>query len=152
MRALLLFILVVVVGIANIWTTGPVLWRDLQIRNKAFVPAPDLIVQRAKCTTHWFVYTSCDIDYTTSAAPGPQPAVQNLSYAFLGWLPEKQFRLMRLPDRRDVVVADVGINHLIRRIAGLFVFTALMGLAAFVFWRLIGAREREADAPASRLA
>lgn len=128
-------------------------WRDLQIRNKTFVPAPDLIVQKAECTTHWFVYTSCDIDYTTSAAlEQPQPAVQNLSYAFLGWPPEKQFRLMRLPDRRDVVVADVGINHLIRRIAGLFVFTALMGLAAFVFWRLIGAREQEADAPASRLA
>lgn len=147
----LFLVVAAAVGIGNIWTNGPGLWRDYQIRNMTFVPAPDLIVQKAKCTTIWFVHTSCDIAYTASAAPGqPRPAVQSLSYAFLGPLPQNNYRLMRLGDRRDVVVADVGITYLTNRIAGLCVFTAIMAFAVFISLHRMGARHQEAAAPASR--
>jgi hypothetical protein len=141
--ALLTIVIALVFGIGNIWVNGPSLWRDYQIRAMAFMPAPDLNVRKAHCTTYWFVLTDCGIEYT---APG-RPQVQSLSYGFLGPLPEKKYRLMRLADRPDVVVADIGINYLTNRLVGLCVFTVLMGFAVFGSWRRMGAREQQAAAP-----
>lgn len=125
-----LLALAVAVGVGGVCLNGPSLLRDYQMRNTPLIPALELRVQKAECATHWSVYTQCDIAY---AAPGRRS--HSLSYSFLGRLPRTDFILMRPVHDRELVVADIGLAHILNRIAGLGAFVSVAMLAAWLAWR-----------------
>jgi hypothetical protein len=116
------FLISVATAIGLIYFEGAGIARDIPLRNETFVPAQANITG-AKCKTHWFVYTRCEVSYRT---PQTQAQESSLSYSFLGPAPEDRFRLIHPINDRQTIVADIGINHLGNRIALLAV-----GLAAF---------------------
>ena len=52
-----------------IYFEGGGIARDIPLRNETFVPAQASITE-AKCTTHWFVYTRCEVSYRTQQTTG----------------------------------------------------------------------------------
>ena len=50
------------VAIGLIYFEGAGIARDIPLRNETFVPAQAAITG-AKCTTHWFAYTRCEVSY-----------------------------------------------------------------------------------------
>ena len=129
-RPAIVFGLAVLFVVALVYAVGPGLMRDISLRNQQFVPAQAAITG-AKCKTHWFVYTSCDVSYR--AASAPQQA-ELLHYSFLGPVGEKSVRAMRPINDQNTVVADIGINKLGNRIA-LFAI-ALFGFASLGFFSM----------------
>jgi hypothetical protein len=112
----------VAAAIGLIYFEGGSIARDIPLRNETFVPAQASITE-AKCKTHWFVYTRCEVSYKTQQAAAQ---TSSLSYSFLGPAPAERVLLIQPINDRQTIVADVGINHLGNRIALLVV-----GLAAF---------------------
>lgn len=129
-RPVIIFLVCVGVGIGLIYFEGAGIAHDFPLRNETFVPA-QASISAAKCKTHWFAYTRCEVSYHT-----PQTAGQtsSLSYSFLGPAPEERVRLIHPINDRQVIVTDVGINHIGNRIA--FVVIALTMVAGIGFFSL----------------
>ena len=89
------FLVSVVAAIGLIYFEGAGIVRDIPLRNETFVPA-QASISAAKCTTHWFIYTRCEVSYRAQQTPGQ--ASSSLTYSFLGPAPEKSF-LLDSPDQ-----------------------------------------------------
>ena len=99
----------------------------MPLRNETFVPAQASITE-AKCKTHWFVYTRCEVSYRAQQTQ----QTSSLSYSFLGPAPEDRVRLIHPINDRQTIVTDVGINHLGNRIAFLLLSLCLaIGIGVF---------------------
>jgi hypothetical protein len=132
-RSAFVFLISVVSAIGLIYFEGAGIARDIPLRNETFVPA-QASISAAKCTTHWFVYTRCEVSYRTQQTAGQ---TSSLSYSFLGPVPEERFRLIHPINDRQTIVADVGINHLGNRIALLVVGFCAFGCLGFFSLRQI---------------
>jgi hypothetical protein len=117
--------------IALAYFEGGSIARDIPLRNETFVPA-QASIQAAKCKTHWFVYTRCEVSYRTQQQAEGQTS--SLSYSFLGPAPEDRFMLIHPVNDRQTILADIGINHLGNRIA--LVFIGLIGFGCIGFFSL----------------
>jgi hypothetical protein len=99
--------------------------RDFELRNQSFVPATDMKILRAECSSRWSIITDCDVEYQP-----PAGTKQTLSYKFLGPRPEKSVTLLRSAQDRRIVIGDVGILHIWNRILCLGFFSAAMAAIA----------------------
>jgi hypothetical protein len=125
-RPLIVGAVAAVIGLGTLYIEGPGLMRDVKLRNAALVPASDLRVEQAKCTSYYHLLSNCLIRYS-----GPQlREKQAIHFSVLGTLGGQHFRLMRSADRRTVTT-DIGIAKLTNRIAAAIFFVGLMGFVCF---------------------
>ena len=127
------FLVSVGVGIGIVYFEGTGIAHDFPLRNETFVPAQASITE-AKCKTHWFAYTRCEVSYRTQQQAAGQTPQQTstLSYSFLGPAPAERVTLIHPINDRQTIVADTGINHLGNRIAFLVVgLIACAGIGLF---------------------
>ena len=132
-RPAFVFLISIAAAIGLIYFEGGSIARDIPLRNETFVPAQASITE-AKCKTHWFVYTRCEVSYHTQQSTGQK---SSLSYSFLGPAPEKSFLLIQPINDQQTIVADIGINHLGNRIALVFVGLIAFGCIGFFSLRQI---------------
>ena len=66
----------------------PGLMRDFALRNARLVPASDLKVEEASCTSHWWIVSNCSIRYT---APQAQAKQFSISFSVFGTLGGERF-------------------------------------------------------------
>ena len=71
-RPLLVCLGVMLFAAAMLYLEAPGLMRDVQLRNATLVPARDLKVEEAKCTTHWWLVSNCSIKYVAPQARTPE--------------------------------------------------------------------------------
>jgi hypothetical protein len=137
-RPAIAFLVSVAAAIGLIYFEGASIARDIPLRNETFVPAQASITE-AKCKTHWFVYTRCEVSYKAQQTPSGQTPQQtsSLSYSFLGPAPAERVLLIQPINDRQTIVADVGINHLGNRIALLVVGLCAFGCLGFFSLRQI---------------
>jgi hypothetical protein len=110
-RPLLVCLGVMLFAAAMLYLEAPGLMRDVQLRNATLVPARDLKVEEAKCTTHWWLVSNCSIKYVA-----PQARTrESINFSVFGTLGGERFQLMRTPDNR-AVTTDIGIAKLTNRI------------------------------------
>lgn len=112
--------------------------QDYRIRHSV-VPAADLQVEKAKCTTHWFVATTCSVSYRPRGAQAGT-ATQSVSSFMIGRAGADRVMLMRSPPD-GAVTTDVNIADLTKRTMALVVFLAgLIGLVGVSAAQLLGGR------------
>jgi hypothetical protein len=134
-RSILLFLCAAVGGVGLIYFDGPGLARDITLRNDALTPAAQAAVTSAKCTTHWWVYSQCQVGYRVGQAQQP-----TLHYSFMGSAPRERFLLVRPASNPQVVIADVGLAHLGNRISVFVVGLILLaGVGFFSLRRIVEA-------------
>ena len=135
MGPIFIFLVSVGVSIGMVYFEGAGIAHDFPLRNETFVPAQASITA-AKCTTHWFTYTRCEVSYRTQQQAAGQTPQQTstLSYSFLGPAPAERVMLMHPINDRQTIVADTGINHLGNRIA--FLVVGLIACAGIGFFSL----------------
>jgi hypothetical protein len=135
LRSLVMLILMCVFAIATLYVEGPGLRRDFELRNASLVPAPDLKVEQARCTLHWWIMSNCSISYS---APPAREKKYSLSFSVFGSLGGERFRLMRAPDNR--VTTDIALAKLTNRItAAIFVLGAFSMIGLFALRRVVAA-------------
>ena len=128
-RALASLILVSVFAISTLYIEGPGLMRDFALRNAKLVPAPDLKVEEARCTSHWWIVSNCSIRYS---APQTQ-AKWSIYFSVFGTLGGEPFQLLRAPDNR--VTTDIGMAKLVNRFTSTAVVTFLFAVMGFFAFR-----------------
>ena len=128
-RPLITLILVSVFGISTLYIEGPGLMRDFALRNARLVPAPDLKVEEARCTSHWWILSNCSIRYS---APQTQ-AKWSIYFSVFGTLGGERFQLLRAPDNR--VTTDIGMAKLVNRFTSTVVVTFLFAVMGFFAFR-----------------
>jgi hypothetical protein len=105
---------------------APGVLQDYRIRNSV-VPALDLQIEKAKCTTHWFIATTCSVSYRPRGAQ-PGAPTQSVGSFMIGRAGADRVMLMRSP-RDGAVTTDVNIADLTKRTMALALFLAgLIGL------------------------
>jgi len=129
-RPLVTLILVSVFAMAILYVDGPGLMRDFAQRNARLVPASDLKVEEASCTSHWWIVSNCSIRYT---APQAQAKQFSISFSVFGTLGGERFRLLRAPDNR--VTTDIAMAKLVNRFISMTVLMGLFAAAGFVAFR-----------------
>jgi hypothetical protein len=129
-RALLVCIAALFFAAVTVYVEGPGLMRDFGLRNAALVPAPDLRVEEARCTSHWWVLSNCTISYR---APQAQQRY-SLSFSVLGTIGGERFQLMRSPDNRTVTT-DIAVAKLTNRVTAMVVLLALFSMIGFFAFR-----------------
>ena len=103
--------------------------RDFALRNAKLVPAPDLKVEEARCTSHWWILSNCSIRYTS-----PQtPTNYSIYFSVFGTLGGERFQLMRAPDNR--VTTDIAMAKLVNRFTSMAVATFLFAVMGFFAFR-----------------
>jgi hypothetical protein len=126
-RALLVCIAALFFAAVTVYVEGPGLMRDFGLRNAALVPARDLKVEEARCTSHWWILSNCTISYRA-----PQARERSsLSFSVFGTLGGERFQLMRTPDNRTVTT-DIAVAKLTNRATAMAVLLA--GFAAIGFF------------------
>jgi hypothetical protein len=128
-RPLGALILVSVFAISTLYIEGPGLMRDFALRNARLVPAPDLKVEEARCTSHWWIMSNCSIRYS---APQTQ-AKWSIYFSVFGTLGGERFQLLRAPDNR--VTTDIGMAKLVNRFTSTAVVTCLFAVMGFFAFR-----------------
>ena len=123
-------ILVSLFAIATLYVEGPGLMRDFELRNANLVPAHDLKVEEAKCTSHWWIVSNCSISYS---APQAREKKYSLSFSVFGTLGGERFRLMRAPDNR--VTTDIAMAKLVNRVTATTVITCIFAAMGFFAFR-----------------
>ncbi len=126
-RALLVCIAALFFAAVTVYVEGPGLMRDVQLRNVALVPARDLKVEEAKCTSHWWILSNCTISYTAPRARERE----SVRFSVFGTLGGERFQLMRAPDNRTVTT-DIAVAKLTNRVTTMAVLLA--GFAAIGFF------------------
>jgi hypothetical protein len=103
--------------------------RDFALRNARLVPAPDLKVEEARCTSHWWIVSNCSIKYSA-----PQVAdKRSIYFSVFGTLGGERFQLMRAPDNR--VTTDIGMAKLVNRFTSTIVATCIFAVIGFFAFR-----------------
>ncbi len=128
-RPLVTLMLVLLFAIVTLYVEGPGLMRDFALRNASLVPARDLRVEEARCTSHWWIVSNCSISYS---APQTGEKKYSLSFSVFGTLGGERVRLLRAPDNR--VTTDIAMAKLVNRFISTIAFTcgfAVMGFFAF---------------------
>ena len=128
-RPLVTLIFVSVFAISTLYIEGPGLMRDFALRNARLVPAPDLKVEEARCTSHWWILSNCSISYS---APQTQ-AKWSIYFSVFGTLGGERFQLLRAPDNR--VTTDIGMAKLVNRFTSTVVVTFLFAVMGFFAFR-----------------
>ena len=128
-RPLVMLIFVSVFAISTLYIEGPGLMRDFALRNAKLVPAPDLKVEEARCTSHWWIMSNCSIRYS---APQTQ-AKWSIYFSVFGTLGGEPFQLLRAPDNR--VTTDIGMAKLVNRFTSTVVVTFLFAVMGFFAFR-----------------
>jgi hypothetical protein len=123
-------ILVSLFAIATLYIEGPGLMRDFELRNARLVPAYDLKVEEAKCTSHWWIVSNCSISYS---APQAREKKYSIFFSVFGTLGGERFQLMRAPDNR--VTTDIGIAKLVNRFTSTAVLTSIFAMMGFFAFR-----------------
>jgi hypothetical protein len=118
-----------VFGVVTLYIEGPGLMRDFALRNARLVPAPDLKVEEARCTSHWWILSNCSIKYSASQAP----AKYSINFSVFGTLGGERFQLMRAPDNR--VTTDIGMAKLVNRFTSTMVVTCIFAVMGFFAFR-----------------
>ena len=115
---------------------APGVLQDYRIRHSV-VPALDLKIEKAKCTTHWFVATTCSVSYRPRGAQAIAPT-QSVGSLMIGRAGADRVMLMRSP-RDGAVTTDVNIADLTKRTTALLIFLAgLIGLVGVSAARAFG--------------
>jgi hypothetical protein len=118
-------------AVSLIWMVffvGPDLWRDYQLRNARLVPANDVSIEKAECTTIWFIFSNCSVTYSSNKQ---RVEKSSLRYALLGPAPEGRVQLMRLPSDQNVIATDIGMSHLTNRIIFFVVYVASLNVGIY---------------------
>lgn len=129
-RPLIALILMAVFAISTLYIEGPGLRRDFELRNAKLVPAHDLKVEEARCTSHWWILSNCSIKYS---APQTQAKQFSLNFSVFGALGGERFQLLRAPDNR--VTTDLGMAKLANRFTSMVVVTCLFAVMGFFAFR-----------------
>src|SRR4051794_21800635 len=128
-RPLLTLIAAIGFAVVTLHVEGPDLMRDFELRNARLVPASDLMVEEARCRSHWWIVSNCSIKYS---APQTREKKYSIYFSVFGTLGGERFQLMRAPDNR--VTTDVALAKLTNRMTAAIFFLgvfALIGLFAF---------------------
>jgi hypothetical protein len=128
-RPLMMLLAACVFGVVTLYIEGPGLMRDFALRNARLVPAPDLKVEEARCTSHWWILSNCSIKYSASQAP----AKYSINFSVFGTLGGERFQLMRAPDNR--VTTDIGMAKLVNRFTSTMVVTCIFAVMGFFAFR-----------------
>ena len=129
-RALLVCIAALFFAAVTVYVEGPGLMRDFGLRNAALVPAPDLRVEEARCTSHWWILSNCTISYR---APQVQQRY-SITFSVFGTLGGERFQLMRAPDNRTVTT-DIAVAKLTNRMTAMTVLLAIFAMIGFFAFR-----------------
>jgi hypothetical protein len=129
-RAVLVCIAAVFFAGFTVYYEGPGLMRDVQLRNATLVPARDLKVEEAKCTSHWWILSNCRVSYR---APQARERA-SVHFSVLGTLGGERFQLMRSPDNR-AVTTDIAIAKLTNRMTTMAVMLAGFATIGFFAFR-----------------
>jgi len=142
MRQLWPSLLFLVVGGALVWLIGIELWGDYQVRNGQFEGVQDARIAEARCKTHLFVASFCDIRAAGTSLPGGR---LDLRYFLLGSTDASApIALLRAsgpePAALRHVTSTYGMEHLTTRIVSFAVLELVM--LTFVMAPLIGLLRR----------
>jgi hypothetical protein len=130
-RPLLMLMAACLFGFATLYIEGPGLMRDFALRNARLVPAHDLKVEEARCTSHWWIVSNCSIKYSAPQAP----AKYSIYFSVFGTLGGERFQLMRAPDNR--VTTDIGMTKLVNRFTSTAVLTCIFAVMGFFAFRRV---------------
>ena len=131
-RALLVCIAALFFAAVTVYVEGPGLMRDVQLRNAALVPAHDLNVEEARCTSHWWILSNCTIKYTEPRARERE----SIHFSVFGTLGGERFQLMRTPDNRTVTT-DIAVAKLTNRVTTMVFLLAAFAVIGFVAFRRV---------------
>jgi hypothetical protein len=129
-RPLVTLLLACVFAIATLNVEGPGLMRDFELRNARLVPARDLKIEEARCTSHWWIVSNCSISYS---APQAGEKTYSLAFSVFGTLGGERVRLMRAPDNR--VTTDIAMAKLVNRVTAMTVIMCCFAAMGFVSFR-----------------
>lgn len=122
------------------------------VRTNDWVPALDLKVEKANCTVHWFILSTCEITYSDPRKPSAKVAsVDQLVYGSWG---NDRFMLLRSAGHPEIVSTTLGVRDLNARIVTMVVWIVVflaMGLAIARAFLLQSATERLETAPVAPL-
>ena len=132
-RAVLVCIAALFFAAFTVYMEGPGLMRDMQLRNAALVPAHDLKVEEASCTSHWWILSNCTISYTQPRARERE----SIHFSVFGTLGGERFQLMRAPDNRTVTT-DIAVAKFTNRVTTMvFLLAAFATIGFFAFRRVV---------------
>jgi hypothetical protein len=129
-RPLLTLIAAFVFAIVTLNVEGPGLMRDFELRNARLVPARDLKIEEARCTSHWWILSNCSVSYS---APQAGKKTYSLSFSVFGSLGGESVQLMRAPDSR--VTTDIAMAMLVNRVTEMIVIMCGFAAMGFVSFR-----------------
>lgn len=93
-------------------------------------PALDLKVEKAKCTVHWYVLSTCEVTYSDLRQPSAKAAsIDQLVYGSWG---NDRFMLLRSAGHPEIVSTTLGVRDLNARIVTMVLWIVAilaMGLA-----------------------
>ena len=130
-RPLMMLMAACLFGFVTLYIEGPGLMRDFALRNARLVPAPDLKVEEARCTSHWWILSNCSIKYSSPQAP----ATYSIYFSVFGTLGGERFQLMRAPDNR--VTTDIAMAKLVNRFTSTTVVTCIFAVMGFFAFRRV---------------
>jgi hypothetical protein len=117
-------------ALGTLYVEGPGLMRDFELRNARLVPARDLKVEEAECTSHWWIVSNCSISYS---APQARAKTYSLNFSVFGTLGGERFQLMRAPDNR--VTTDIAMAKLVNRVTAMTMIMCGFAVMGFVSFR-----------------
>jgi hypothetical protein len=118
------------------WLYGPLILSDLELKNKALIPAPDAEITDARCRVRMGFLSSCDLDYKRGTETG------ELDYMIFGDLGEAPVMLMTDPDTPGSITSTIGVEYASNRMWTLGGFVFICGL--FVLGGIVGMFKRPA--------
>jgi len=132
-RAFLACIAAFFFAAVTVYLEGPGLMRDVQLRNATLVPAYDLKVEEARCTSHWWILSNCTIKYTEPRARERE----SIHFSVFGTLGGERFQLMRAPDSRTATT-DIAVAKLTNRVTTMaFLLAVFAAIGFFAFRRAV---------------
>ncbi|MCO5131818.1 MAG: hypothetical protein M9932_14850 [Xanthobacteraceae bacterium] len=122
------------------------------MRTNDWVPAFDLKVEKAKCTVHWYILSTCEITYNDPRRPSAKAAsVDQLVYGSWG---NGRFLLLRSASHPEIVSTTLGVRDLNARIVTMVLWIVVMlamGLAVVRALLFQNTTARVATAPLAPL-
>lgn len=113
------------------WLYGPLILSDMDLKDKALIPALDAEITEARCRVRLGFLSSCDLEYTRGTETG------EIEYMIFGDLGDESVMLMTDPDTPGSITTTVGIEYLNNRmwtlagfvlICAMFVLGGLRGM------------------------
>lgn len=149
LRTLFMVFIATVTVPAPIIYAGPQLLSDLKVGDQ-WALAPDLSIKESKCTSYYFVVSTCYLDYVDRRDPARVGGT--LNYFVLGsWAGERALllRSSRDPNR---IGSTIGLEHMRQRLVsfGVAILIALGFLSVMIKAFVLLAREDEPTTPDRR--